>query len=232
MSVKRMRRTGQTSKIIKANNAKLEAEVFGESSSFGANIIPAATTYEDPEPISHRSFDEEVEAEAIIIDWLISDDCDNIESYDNINDAEDEIESSLDNVQEFLDEEEPFEEVTKKWALKTYQTHQALNGLLAILRARTNYTLPKDARTLPGTKQCGKDIVPIEGGEFWFPGVRSVLNRHFRNVQPNVSSFSLNLSIDGLPSNKSTRKQFWPILMSIQELPEAPRRAIPEAACK
>ncbi|XP_035909377.1 uncharacterized protein LOC118510980 [Anopheles stephensi] len=41
-------------------------------------------------------------------------------------------------------------------------------------------------------------------------------------MQPNVSSFSLNLSINGLPLNKSTRKQFWPILMSIQELPEVP----------
>uniref|UniRef100_A0A182TAC8 Uncharacterized protein n=1 Tax=Anopheles maculatus TaxID=74869 RepID=A0A182TAC8_9DIPT len=110
MSAKRMRRTGQTSKIIKANNAKLEAELFGERGSFGANIIQAATTYEDPEPISHHSFDEEVEAEEVISDWLISDDCDNIESYDNNNDAEDEIESSFNSVQESLDEEEPFEE--------------------------------------------------------------------------------------------------------------------------
>uniref|UniRef100_A0A182MTJ7 Uncharacterized protein n=1 Tax=Anopheles culicifacies TaxID=139723 RepID=A0A182MTJ7_9DIPT len=221
MSAKRMRKTGQIYKIIKANNAQLEAELFGESSSFGANNIPVATTYEDLEQISNHSFDEDIEEEEEeITDWLISDEFDNIESNDN--DANDEVESSLDNVQEPTDEEEPFEEVIKQWALKTYQTHQAINGLLAILRARTNYTLPKDARTLLGTQQSGKDIVPIEGGEFWFPGVRSVLNRHFRNVQPNVSSFSLNLSFDGLPLNKSTRKQFWPILMSIQELPEVP----------
>uniref|UniRef100_A0A182VU38 Uncharacterized protein n=1 Tax=Anopheles minimus TaxID=112268 RepID=A0A182VU38_9DIPT len=41
-------------------------------------------------------------------------------------------------------------------------------------------------------------------------------------VQPSVNTFTLNFSIDGLPIHRSTRKQFWPILLSIQELPETP----------
>ncbi|XP_041787561.1 uncharacterized protein LOC121602871 isoform X1 [Anopheles merus] len=65
-------------------------------------------------------------------------------------------------------------------------------------------------------------MYPIAGGEFWFPGVRSGLKDHFRDVPPRVSKFSLYFSIDGLPLHKSTRKQFWPILMSIQEMPEVP----------
>uniref|UniRef100_A0A182PWX6 Uncharacterized protein n=1 Tax=Anopheles epiroticus TaxID=199890 RepID=A0A182PWX6_9DIPT len=119
-------------------------------------------------------------------------------------------------------EEESFVEKIRKWALKTYQTHQALNSLLAILNAETNHKFPKDARTLLRTNRSGSQIVPIGVGEFWYPGIRSVLNNHFRNEQPRVSSFSLNFSIDGLPLHKSTRKQFWPILMSIQEMPEVP----------
>lgn len=42
------------------------------------------------------------------------------------------------------------------------------------------------------------------------------------DVQPTVNEFSLNFFIDGLPLHKSTRKQFWPILMSIHEMPEVP----------
>uniref|UniRef100_A0A182YRG9 Uncharacterized protein n=1 Tax=Anopheles stephensi TaxID=30069 RepID=A0A182YRG9_ANOST len=62
----------------------------------------------------------------------------------------------------------------------------------------------------------------IAEGEFWYAGIRSVLNNHFRNVQPTVSLFSFNFSVDGLPLHKRTRKQFWQILMSIQEMPEVP----------
>ena len=46
--------------------------------------------------------------------------------------------------------------------------------------------------------------------------------KQFGNVQPRVNKFSLNFSIDGLPLHKSSRKQFWPILMSIEEMPEVP----------
>uniref|UniRef100_A0A182SQ90 Uncharacterized protein n=1 Tax=Anopheles maculatus TaxID=74869 RepID=A0A182SQ90_9DIPT len=42
------------------------------------------------------------------------------------------------------------------------------------------------------------------------------------NVQPRTSLFSLNILINGLPLYKGTRKQYWPILMSIHEMPEVP----------
>uniref|UniRef100_A0A182S0F9 Uncharacterized protein n=1 Tax=Anopheles funestus TaxID=62324 RepID=A0A182S0F9_ANOFN len=42
------------------------------------------------------------------------------------------------------------------------------------------------------------------------------------DIQPRVNSFSLNFSIDGLPLHKSSRKQFWSILMTVQEMPETP----------
>uniref|UniRef100_A0A182S9J6 Uncharacterized protein n=1 Tax=Anopheles maculatus TaxID=74869 RepID=A0A182S9J6_9DIPT len=161
-------------------------------------------------------------AQEQIVHWIDMDDGDNIQNFDNINDEDDGAETSLDNAQETQDEEESFMEKIRKWALKTYQTHQALNSLLAILRAETNHKLPKDARTLLRTNRTENEIVPITGGEFWYPGIRSVLNNHFRNIQPRMNSFSLNFSVDGLPLHKSTRKQFWPILMSIQEMPEVP----------
>uniref|UniRef100_A0A182LZV7 Uncharacterized protein n=1 Tax=Anopheles culicifacies TaxID=139723 RepID=A0A182LZV7_9DIPT len=143
------------------------------------------------------------------VHWIDLDDGINIQQFDNIDDEDTGAETlELDNAQEIPDEAEPFMEKIRKWALKTYQTHQAINSLLAILRAHTNHKLPKDARTLLRTNRNGNEIMPIPGGEFWYPGIQSALNNHFRDVQPRVSSFSLNFSVDGLPLHKSTRKQF------------------------
>nr|XP_049467066.1 uncharacterized protein LOC125908385 [Anopheles coluzzii] len=167
-------------------------------------------------------FDEYILQEEYVSDWVTIDAFDDTEVYEEVNEDYDEAEETMHSTQKSQHEEEPFDELIRNWALKTYQTHQALNGLLEILRKKTDYQLPKDARTLLKTRQCGKETYPIAGGEFRFPGVRSVLKDHFRDVPPRVSKFSLNFSIDGLPLHKSTRKQFWPILMSIQEMPEVP----------
>ena len=125
-------------------------------------------------------FDEYILQEEYVSDWVTIDAFDDTEVYEEVNEDYDEAEETMHSTQESQHEEEPFDELIRNWALKTYQTHQALNGLLEILRKKTDYQLPKDARTLLKTRQCGKETYPIAGGEFWFPGVRSVLKDHFR----------------------------------------------------
>ncbi|XP_049289506.1 uncharacterized protein LOC125767206 isoform X2 [Anopheles funestus] len=219
MSGKRMRETEQMYQIVKAN---IGVELFVESSTFRPNNVQAAATDVDPTQIGNYFclLDENrMEEGHLNDDRLNIDDSDNIESDDNNYDDDNEVDTSY-SIQELPNENEPFDEVIRNWALRTYQSHQALNSLLAILRSRTSDKLPKDSRTLLRTRQSEKEIVAIPGGELWYPGVRSVLHQHFGNAQPRVSSFSLNFFVDGLPLNKNTRKQFWPILMSIQEMPE------------
>uniref|UniRef100_A0A182R5I1 Uncharacterized protein n=1 Tax=Anopheles funestus TaxID=62324 RepID=A0A182R5I1_ANOFN len=104
----------------------------------------------------------------------------------------------------------------------THQTHHALNGLLEILREKTEFSFPKDARTLLQTPKGGQQIVPIAGGEFWYQGIKTCLLNYFGCFQPTSTTFSLNISIDGLPLHKSSRTEFWPILINIHEKPKIP----------
>ena len=44
---------------------------------------------------------------------------------------------------------------------------------------------------------------------------------HCRYTQPAVERFEIDFFVDGLPLYKSSRTQFWPILMGIHNLPNA-----------
>uniref|UniRef100_A0A182WAZ3 Uncharacterized protein n=1 Tax=Anopheles minimus TaxID=112268 RepID=A0A182WAZ3_9DIPT len=213
MSQKRMRQTGQLSKLMKIENERLEAELFGQSSSYEPNNVQAVAIDADREQNSdHPSNEENIAEEENIRDWIDSDDSEN--EYDN----------DLEEDESDTPEVEPIDETIRKWALSNYQTPEALNLLMDILRAKTDFRLPKDAHTLLGIHQSGQEISAIAGGELWYPGVIAVLEKHFRNnnEQLSVSSISLNFYINGLPLSKDSRKQFWPMLMTIHELPEVP----------
>ncbi|XP_052900241.1 uncharacterized protein LOC128306695 [Anopheles moucheti] len=98
-----------------------------------------------------------------------------------------------------------------------------VNMMLAILRKKLNLNLPKDARTLVKTPTgVGKIITPIPGGDFWYGGLKPVLTQHLQNVNPEVTPFSLDVSIDGLPLHHSGPTQLWPILVRVVELPKLP----------
>ena len=239
-SDKKMRETGSMYRIIKKINNRYDAESLGETSTSDLHSINVASSDEEIPSASNMPLSSEyqefigypeeqtIEEERIveaeyISDWIDFDECDNVESYETIDDTENIVETASDSSQQTAPtNSEAMAERLRNWALKTYQTHSALNGLLEILRDTTSYKLPKDARTLLRTKQCGREIQQIAGGEFWYPGIKAALLKQFENVQPRVNTFSLNFSMDGLPLHKSSRKQFWPILMSIEELPEVP----------
>lgn len=213
MSPKRMRQTGQLSKLMKIENELLEAELFGQSSSHAPNNVQAVAIDDaDREQDSDHPCDENIAEEENISDRIDSDD------------SENENDSDLEDDEYDIPEAEPIDETIRKWALRSYVTPEALNSLMDILRMKTNFRLPEDAHTLLGIRQSDQEITSIAGGELWYPGVIAVLEKHFRNnkEQLSVSSMSLNFYINGLPLSKDTRKQFWPMLMTIHELPEVP----------
>lgn len=46
---------------------------------------------------------------------------------------------------------------------------------------RTDYELPKDARTLMKiSTSIGQEIEEVAGGEYWFKGIEKVLRNYFR----------------------------------------------------
>ncbi|XP_053678660.1 uncharacterized protein LOC128729038 [Anopheles nili] len=112
-------------------------------------------------------------------------------------------------------------------------THQlprsAVNMMLAILRKKLDLDLPKDARTLMKTPSPGNSkIVAIQGGDFWYGGLKSVLTKCVTPValskalNPEATHFSLDVSSDGLPLHKAGPTQLWPILVKVVEFPKPP----------
>lgn len=116
------------------------------------------------------------------------------------------------------------------WAVKHNISHIALKDILGHLRTFNDFTdLPKDPRTLLKTpKFCAKSIV--SGGEcvyFNLPEkIASKLGSGFiESPIPIVKNLSkdfdrlitIAISIDGVPLTKSTNKQFWPVLVSVDQ---------------
>ncbi|XP_035912909.1 uncharacterized protein LOC118512515 [Anopheles stephensi] len=100
--------------------------------------------------------------------------------------------------------------------------HETMNLILDVLREKTPYNLPKDARTLLKTSRtAASNIINVEGGLYWYKGVKQCLLNRFRNTTL-PAELSLNVSIDGLPLHNSSPATFWPILISVHEMPLAP----------
>uniref|UniRef100_A0A182N9Z1 Uncharacterized protein n=1 Tax=Anopheles dirus TaxID=7168 RepID=A0A182N9Z1_9DIPT len=115
------------------------------------------------------------------------------------------------------------EDSLRYMAILGNMSRSLVNLMLAILRKKFNAPhLPKYARTLLKTPtHVGTELTPIAGGQFWYQGVEMVLTKYCENVIPEVDTFSLQVSIDGLPLFKSVAVQLWPILIKVEELPHA-----------
>nr|CAI5846935.1 unnamed protein product [Callosobruchus analis] len=95
--------------------------------------------------------------------------------------------------------------------------HNHANKLLEIIRANRINGLPKDVRTLIGTPKA-VEIQQLGSGEFWYYGIENSLRRV--EYPEGINQLKLNFHIDGLPVGKSTKKQFWPILMNVAYVSE------------
>uniref|UniRef100_A0A182IDV3 Transposase domain-containing protein n=1 Tax=Anopheles arabiensis TaxID=7173 RepID=A0A182IDV3_ANOAR len=139
---------------------------------------------------------------------------------DTLSNLSDDSESSVHDAE---DRDKRIKEKLRFWALSSKTTHFALSSLLKILKAETNFNLPKDARTLLKTPSSTSTVIKdIGGGQFWYNGVSNCLKAYFTNLNPNHSTVWLDFSMDGLPIHNSGPTQLWPILMRVCDLPQAP----------
>lgn len=125
---------------------------------------------------------------------------DNHEYYHYIFDDDDDS-----NVNELLDANIQCNEELKNftpdlcaWALRNNECHKSINELLQLLLKYTNYSLPKDARTLlrtPRTTICTN----IAGGEYLHFGLMSILNllmEKYTNAGLVVNNVTLSLNVE------------------------------------
>ena len=110
-----------------------------------------------------------------------------------------------------VDDDDTFEADIASWAIEFNICHTALSSLLKILSSRLQF-LPKDARTLLKTER--KVITKkAASGEYFHVGiVNGVLDVMASNACTKGTEVSIQVNIDGIPLQKSSNMQMWPIL--------------------
>lgn len=104
------------------------------------------------------------------------------------------------------------------WAINYKITHSAVSELLLLLRSDGKTELPKDARTLLHTPR-NVAIQTMGNGSLWYYGIENCLRIAFRHISRTMQVL-LNFNVDGLPLFRSSKFQFWPILMNIAGMPK------------
>ncbi|CAG9773244.1 unnamed protein product [Ceutorhynchus assimilis] len=106
----------------------------------------------------------------------------------------------------------------RQWALKNNISHSALNDLLQALSLCGIRDLPNDDRSLVKTPRNIPSVETMGRGQYWHNGLGNCLKEMLIDLnQPCV--VKLNFHVDGLPINKSSKHQFWPILTNIANMP-------------
>ncbi|XP_058126336.1 uncharacterized protein LOC131271274 [Anopheles coustani] len=142
--------------------------------------------------------------------------------YGNVHAAEEGVEREYRNAHDCSNHED-VNDCLRDWAVDHEESRASVNEILAIFRIRTDYELPKDARTLMKTStSIGQEIEAVAGGEYWYKGIEKVLRNYYRSATPETDRISVQVSVDGLPLHKSSSTQVWPILMKMEQIPEAP----------
>ncbi|KFB38698.1 hypothetical protein ZHAS_00006098 [Anopheles sinensis] len=118
-----------------------------------------------------------------------------------------------------------FREEIRSFVLDANLPNIHCNRLLGILRRYTTENFPKDSRTFLETyrDKTHRTILNIQGGQFWYQGIRACVDFELSNIKPpTVDTVHINVSVDGLPLHDKGPAQFWPILIDVFEMPEAP----------
>uniref|UniRef100_A0A182YMW5 Uncharacterized protein n=1 Tax=Anopheles stephensi TaxID=30069 RepID=A0A182YMW5_ANOST len=71
-----------------------------------------------------------------------------------------------------------------------------------------------------------QEIRTVPGGEFWYKGIENKLNSYFQSKAPSTHFISIQHSINGLPLQRGGLMQIWPVLMKVEEMPDAPNMKI------
>lgn len=108
-----------------------------------------------------------------------------------------------------------------RWAVDHNIKQNAMDGLLAILKPHINSVeLPKTSRTLLKTP-TRYVISEISGGEYHYFGLMryivSLKPEDFKDKLIRQDCIAITLSADGVPISKSSRRQFWPLLITFDD---------------
>lgn len=109
----------------------------------------------------------------------------------------------------------------RKWAVDFNVSHGCANEMLSILRS-TGLEIPKDIRTILREHKADHPIIEIQNGSYLDIGILNMIIPHLNkqiNFIPNNKIIKLSFNIDGLPLAKSSKTQFWPILLSFINIP-------------
>ncbi|XP_058064990.1 uncharacterized protein LOC131214671 [Anopheles bellator] len=117
-------------------------------------------------------------------------------------------------------DERSFEECLKYWAIKTNQTHRAINMLLAIMRKKvSSVSLPRSAKSLLKTsRKATSKIVEIGETKYWYNGIKNSL-LHVLRSRPSLYLVKLNINIDGMKVFNASTINFWSVLINIHGHP-------------
>lgn len=114
----------------------------------------------------------------------------------------------------------------QRWALQYKVPVQTLAPLFAQLNEVYCTRLPKDPRTLLGTRHKEpQQLLEMSGGSYWHQGFEKCINHSFSRMQTPMA-ISININIDGIPIYNNGSSQFWPILFNVQEFPAMKPMAI------
>lgn len=107
----------------------------------------------------------------------------------------------------------------QQWALRYKVNHKAVTDLLQIICDKMKQNVPRDARTLLKTPRSIL-IDKIDSGYMWYHGIKNCLIQSTFAKCTQSIVIDVNFNMDGLPLHKSSKNEFWPILMNFARMPE------------
>lgn len=114
----------------------------------------------------------------------------------------------------------------RRWAIQYNVPARTLTPLFAQLNDVYRTRLPKDPRSLLGTRQRDpQSLLEMGGGTYWHQGFEKCIERCFSQLQTPMA-ISININIDGIPIYNNGNSQFWPILFNVHEFPTMKPMAI------
>ena len=140
----------------------------------------------------------------------------NNEDLDEVFDLDGTIENDSLESESDVEEHCDLTEKLAKWAVENNCTRSSINQLLKILR-ESGHILPKDSRTLLQTPQV---IITEDrcNGTYKYFGMKKQLIHFHKESLSDLSHINLIVNVDGVPLFKSSPQQFWPILVSVENL--------------
>lgn len=136
-----------------------------------------------------------------------------INDYEYANMLDDDSDSDFED-----DSESIFQKKLTIWAKETNITLSSITKLLLLLRQHGHPYLPKVAQTLLSTPTKHK-LITVDPGYYIHIGLEKNLLKIMKQNAP--EQLFIDINVDGVPVDNSTKKQFWPILGRCSQLSDS-----------